>query len=163
MRNGNMSTCRKFEWVSVGVAVVSFGLSLATRFGYFGYDKGGLTVGFALATVYIHSEAGSFPNRNRGWFAEEYPVPMQRMWIPRLEKGTGFLNFALPFWIPTAMGFAAAVLFHRKACRKSIHSCKCAYDLTGNVSGICPECGMPVSPGDTDKAPDDAGQPRRGE
>jgi len=22
---------------------------------------------------------------------------------------------------------------------------KCLYDLTGNISGICPECGKPVS------------------
>jgi predicted amidophosphoribosyltransferase len=24
------------------------------------------------------------------------------------------------------------------------HCQKCGYDLTGNVSGICPECGTPV-------------------
>lgn len=23
------------------------------------------------------------------------------------------------------------------------HCRKCGYDLTGNVSGVCPECGMP--------------------
>ena len=28
------------------------------------------------------------------------------------------------------------------------HLCRaCAYDLTGNVSGICPECGTPLTPG----------------
>jgi hypothetical protein len=26
--------------------------------------------------------------------------------------------------------------------------CRCGYDLTGNISGICPECGTPVQPED---------------
>jgi hypothetical protein len=26
------------------------------------------------------------------------------------------------------------------------HWCRCGYDLTGNVSGVCPECGTPVNP-----------------
>ena len=25
---------------------------------------------------------------------------------------------------------------------------RCAYDLTGNLSGVCPECGTPVTPAD---------------
>jgi hypothetical protein len=29
---------------------------------------------------------------------------------------------------------------------KSGHCHKCSYDLTGNVSGVCPECGRPVRP-----------------
>jgi hypothetical protein len=29
--------------------------------------------------------------------------------------------------------------------RKEGHCPRCAYDLTGNTSGICPECGRPVS------------------
>ena len=48
----------------------------------------------------------------------------------------------LPVWIPGAL-FACAALavsIHRR--KRGI--CRCGYDLTGNVSGICPECGTPV-------------------
>jgi hypothetical protein len=29
------------------------------------------------------------------------------------------------------------------ACHKHLSCTKCSYDLTGNVSGVCPECGQP--------------------
>jgi len=31
---------------------------------------------------------------------------------------------------------------------ESGHCKKCGYDLTGNVSGVCPECGTPIGVGD---------------
>ncbi len=40
-----------------------------------------------------------------------------------------------------AVLFAAAVLIRR---RRKPHACRCGYDLTGNVSGRCPECGRGV-------------------
>jgi len=30
----------------------------------------------------------------------------------------------------------------------SIPCCRCGYDLRGNVSGKCPECGTPINSGD---------------
>ncbi len=37
-----------------------------------------------------------------------------------------------------------------------IEQCEnCGYDLTGNVSGICPECGTPVSEGSSDEEIED--------
>ncbi|UCG16338.1 MAG: hypothetical protein JSV19_13690 [Phycisphaerales bacterium] len=33
------------------------------------------------------------------------------------------------------------------------HRCRCGYDLTGNVSGICPECGTPIERKSTDPVP----------
>lgn len=52
------------------------------------------------------------------------------------------------FVVYTALGALLAMLRPKKqiagTCRK------CAYDLTGNVSGTCPECGSPIS---NDKTP----------
>ena len=39
----------------------------------------------------------------------------------------------------------------------------CAYDLTGNVSGVCPECGTPVQSDARILAPQDRAEPRWGE
>ena len=50
---------------------------------------------------------------------------------------------AIPFWAPMLiLGIPTAVLWwsKRRAVRAG-HCEKCGYDLTGNVTGRCPECG----------------------
>lgn len=43
------------------------------------------------------------------------------------------------------LGVVAAITSTRKAKPTSYPSCtNCGYNLTGNVSGICPECGTPI-------------------
>jgi hypothetical protein len=54
----------------------------------------------------------------------------------------------VPLWIPillsgTALGWCGRRLWQRPA---NGHCHACGYDLTGNVSGVCPECGTPVPP-----------------
>ncbi len=53
---------------------------------------------------------------------------------------------SIPLWCPfllTALPTALLFWFDRR--RISPGRCpKCGYNLTGNVSGICPECGEPV-------------------
>lgn len=61
-------------------------------------------------------------------------------WRPSLQ----FSPFAvhLPFWIPlVAVAAITALLFRLDRRRPIPDSCPCGYDLTGNVSGTCPECG----------------------
>jgi hypothetical protein len=45
--------------------------------------------------------------------------------------------------IPLALGVCTAgfIRDEKKVKRASGHCVKCDYDLTGNVSGVCPECG----------------------
>jgi hypothetical protein len=55
-------------------------------------------------------------------------------------------ELSLPFWMPITL-IAAPTLwsFWRARERNKRGRCrKCLYDLTGNVSGICPECGTPI-------------------
>jgi hypothetical protein len=37
--------------------------------------------------------------------------------------------------------------------RREGHCEKCDYDLTGNLSGVCPECGIPIKPGESTQPP----------
>jgi len=62
-----------------------------------------------------------------------------------------FVRVGSPFWIPfLVFGIYPAVTFvrgplrrwHRR--RKGL-CVKCAYNLTGNTSGVCPECGGAIS------------------
>jgi hypothetical protein len=69
-------------------------------------------------------------------------------------------EFLAPFW-PLALLFAAlplawAVATIRRRRRMTSHLCAtCAYNLTGNASGVCPECGtaIPPLPGAKERAP----------
>jgi len=49
----------------------------------------------------------------------------------------------LPLWIPFLLCAAPTALILWRDRRRSLpgHCGKCGYDLTGNVSGVCPECG----------------------
>ena len=62
-----------------------------------------------------------------------------------------FLIVAVPCAYPAALAAAAAawaiVARARLARRTRLGACKqCGYDLTGNVSGTCPECGAAATP-----------------
>jgi len=54
----------------------------------------------------------------------------------------------VPLWLPLAvLVVSIAVLRWRQRSRGIPEDCNvCGYDLTGNVSGICPECGTPIKP-----------------
>jgi len=51
-----------------------------------------------------------------------------------------------PAWIPLAFAGPLTVLLFILDRLSPPGKCReCGYDLTGNVSGVCPECGSPVS------------------
>ena len=57
---------------------------------------------------------------------------------------------ALPFWFPFVVLLIPTLLLWRRDRRKPRPgSCRrCDYDLTGNTTGRCPECGTPCPRGD---------------
>ena len=51
----------------------------------------------------------------------------------------------LPLWMPlVALAIPTAILWYRDRQPKPGHCQQCGYDLTGNESGVCPECGTEV-------------------
>jgi hypothetical protein len=69
--------------------------------------------------------------------AEDWPT-----WRPDMELHKTCGAVSLPLWIPTVL-FAALAAWHWRRTRPVPpgHCPRCGYDLTGNVSGRCPECG----------------------
>jgi hypothetical protein len=51
----------------------------------------------------------------------------------------------VPLWLPLLIVFTPTLLlWHRDRKLRPGHCRKCDYDLTGNTSGRCPECGEPI-------------------
>ena len=72
-----------------------------------------------------------------------HPVP--RYCDFRTPGGRGRRHVLIPFWIPFALGTAGWLVLRRRWRRHPPGHCtKCGYDLTANVSGVCPECGTKV-------------------
>ncbi len=65
------------------------------------------------------------------------PDPLGRMSI-----NFGQFGFACPFF-GGVLGYIVAKRLERRRARRLAdgHCGYCGYDLTGNVSGVCPECG----------------------
>ena len=62
---------------------------------------------------------------------------------PRISAAYSFEELIVPCWMPVAaLGAVVACLFWRHSRAIPPHCCQnCGYDLTGNTSGTCPECG----------------------
>ena len=89
-------------------------------------------------------------------FADE-PLRRSLFSLPELQSGTfptgrsGWVTFVMPLWIPfvlfatyPATAFICGPL--RRHLRRRKGQClRCGYSLEGNVTGVCPECGMKTS------------------
>lgn len=77
-------------------------------------------------------------------------TPLYFYWPEVTRSEDGFSQVKLPLYIPFA-GFVGVLIypsipFVRRRWRRRRGQCvRCAYDLTGNTSGVCPECGTPIA------------------
>ncbi len=81
--------------------------------------------------------------------SSQFIPPVGGEWWPIVSVSNRVLYIAFPFWLALALvGVPTAVLWWPVRRRKLPGHCqKCGYDLTGNVSGRCPECGEAVGQG----------------
>ena len=78
------------------------------------------------------------------------PIMPRGPWFPWFESivtKDGWNMIVIPLWLPLAcVTLLTVVLFTRNRAQRIDGLCrKCGYDLTGNESGVCPECGTPVA------------------
>ena len=64
------------------------------------------------------------------------------------QQQPGIYGFFVPYWLLLLLtAIPTAWLWHRDRGWKRPGCClRCGYDLTGNTSGVCPECGDKVHP-----------------
>ncbi len=80
----------------------------------------------------------------RGLYFERHEMPFH--WKLNWRQAfPGEWSLEIPLWVPLAVVIFAAVILGRRPRVISRFSCtNCNYNLTGNVSGICPECGKEI-------------------
>jgi hypothetical protein len=73
------------------------------------------------------------------WFREP--------WLPGCADVGRYYAVWVPIWVPF-LAFAGPTVYLWSRDRRPApgHCPNCGYDLTGNVSGVCPECGQKVAP-----------------
>jgi hypothetical protein len=95
-------------------------------------------------------------HKPRGWWTYRDTTCPAVWWLPRTTTcsfsfgpaagpPTTIRRLVIPLWIPVvALAIPTTFLWWRDRRPPKDHCQRCAYDLTGNVSGVCPECGTPL-------------------
>ena len=144
-------TRRMLKWTGVVILfclMASWAVSLLSRVLYWGSPAS-----FVLESGYVAVFENEFPFRGFRWAWKgisigpglsglglnlpDWTIGPKQVW-----------RIFVPLWIPFLLIAApTAWLFHRD--RRRIppgHCLRCGYDLTGNTSGVCSECGAPTPP-----------------
>lgn len=118
------------------VTMLLFAMWIVSFWARFGYSGDRTFVGYqagALIVCPTHGEG------NSGWIVGRRNVS-ETIWLTHLLGPIVVLGG----WIPV-VGCAIPALICWPDRHPKPGSCiKCRYDLTGNTSGICPECGTPI-------------------
>lgn len=66
-------------------------------------------------------------------------------WSPTIQVINGVTFCYFPFWMPIlVLCIPTAIIWRRDRRHPEGHCQGCGYDLTGNVSGVCSECGSKI-------------------
>jgi len=106
----------------------------------------------------MEDNAGPGPDRNRLGF--RFSVQREPLWSFEFPAATAWttekalhthVELIVPFWfaaiISAALPAGRALRLIRRRARMGRGVCRhCGYNLTANVSGVCPECGTAAPP-----------------
>ncbi len=124
-------------WVSLEVAL---GMEAPRCFAF---------VGYGFARLELRDDHPPYPPASVEWIKE--PVPLDHLWAFQWwaspDKRKRLID--APAWIPPVLlavwsWFLARPLIEQRRRRRNNLCATCGYDLTGNVSGRCPECGEQI-------------------
>ena len=146
-RISHMAWRRIARWTCGVAAVATLGLWLYSSVRLWSASFGPWGIGSDTSWPGTLSLSYGTPSTPGPFFYSSNYVPWERVGLlPRADfrtwPGSPTRRYIIwiPFWIPLSASLAGFFLLRPK--RRSSHGCRsCDYDLTGNVSGVCPECG----------------------
>jgi hypothetical protein len=136
----NLITRRRMSLACFALAALFAGAlipALARRLVYCGLGIVG--VGLNSGTIAVYMEASDF-----GHCMIMPAASFSFEWLPRVRVTPGRTIFVVhfPIWLLVGASVLAGCWLWRRPRSRSAHCCQtCSYDVTGNVSGVCPECG----------------------
>lgn len=79
-----------------------------------------------------------------------WPLTGEWIWLLKASKYKSarrmFQRILVPLWLPLLLSLIpTAYLWYKDRRIPRGHCQKCGYDLTGNASGVCPECGTSIA------------------
>ena len=132
------------KWGGVVVCAVVLLAWIASVFWWIGYlppvDDGAT---FHINHGRIHVWIGGGRADDPGWRAN----PLDRIawgfvWPGSHQIARDTRVITIPFWLCFVVASIPTMILIRLAPRRPLPGhCRCGYNLTGNVSGACPECG----------------------
>ena len=128
---------RILKWAGVAACGLMLLLWVITFFWEFGYL--GVRTAFTVGPGYfaIHFN-GPFPMQK--WFL--IPTESTFCWWP-IPHSNGRL-LLIPFSLALLIAAIPTAILRRERAIPPGHCNQCGYKLTGNVSGVCPECGRAI-------------------
>lgn len=138
---------RTLKWTAAGLSLVILPVWVASLFFkaqtllgnhcYLAVSRGVICLGFADYAASVFSQTAAEKNSSIGFGIE----------LPRAGTGSPLFNnvreINIPFWILLLFtAILTAWLWHRDRRRTQPGCClRCGYNLAGNTSGVCSECG----------------------
>lgn len=112
-----------------------WGVSYALMIGWQGKS---ISVAVAFGRLRIWRWSPNYPS---GLIADGASATMAGWFLPQIV--------VLPIWLFALLFLVLTIHLIRRSRRRFPAGCcaKCGYDLTGNMSGVCPECGAAVCAG----------------
>jgi hypothetical protein len=145
-RSGRMWCVLK--WLSVALWLLIVCVFVPSRWWRFGLSNGEYLAGFGAGRIVLAHRTGVPCGRVSLYASPGAPAFAWSIETRTLTQPTGPVSvLTIPLWMPF-MAIAALTLCFWRLDRRRIpagHCKKCGYNLTGNVSGRCPECGEPTA------------------
>ena len=160
-----MRRIAKWVW-TLGFCASAGAWCCAHWFGGIGFGSPSLEFGDGVFTIHYSPDllySGPY------WLLGDYVVSLadedSSKWgltWPRISKTREGPNpvirvftIEIPLWMPTLTLALLTVRSWRRSMRYPRPGCcrRCGYDLTGNTSGVCSECGAPTPPTNTPPPP----------
>ena len=142
-----LSMRRVLKWSGLAMSLVIVSLIIVSRYWVILWDYGSWEGGFGSGGMFVGLGSWS-PEANLDWMANGVFRPaLSLYWGVDWRSDLGSeIGVFVPLWIPLVLVMLTTALIWRSDRRPRAGHCeRCGYNLTGNVSGICSECGTRIA------------------